>query len=67
MCIENIKIELGSTVKDSINGYQGIAIGRAEYLYGEPNVLVESLELKDGKPQVYWIAEARLIVVKNVG
>ena len=43
-------IKLGSAYKDSITGFQGVAIGRFEYLSGCVRIEIQSMELKDGKP-----------------
>jgi len=53
-------IKLGEKVKDSITGFEGVATGRATYLYGCVRVLVESKKLKDGKPIEEWFDEQRL-------
>lgn len=56
-----IMVELGTKVKDSITGFEGIAVGRAVYLYGCVRVLVEPEEMKDGKPiEAIWFDEQRL-------
>ena len=60
-------IELGSKVKDSITGFEGVSTGRAEYLHGCPSVLVESTELQEGEVKKQWIDEPRLIVLKGAG
>ena len=54
-------VKLGTEVKDSITGLEGVAIGRSEYLYGCVNILVQPKGLKDGKPiEPVWIDEQRL-------
>lgn len=54
-------VTLGSKVKDNITGFEGIATGRSEYLYGCVRVLVEPQELRDGKPiEAQWFDEQRL-------
>jgi len=57
--------KLGDKVKDSITGFDGVAVGRAEYLYGCVRVLVESSELKDGQPIDCWFDEQRLTDKSN--
>lgn len=44
------RIELGWKVKDKISGYEGIVIGRTEWLHGCTRVTIQAQELKDGKP-----------------
>jgi hypothetical protein len=44
-------IPLGSRVKDSITGYEGIATARVTYLYGCVHIAVQSPTLKDNVPQ----------------
>ena len=55
------KVTLGQIVTDGVTGYTGTAIGRAEYLYTGPAVLVASATLNsDGKPNEVWVDEKRL-------
>lgn len=42
-------VRLGTKVKDSITGFEGIAVQRIEYLYGCVRIGVEPLVDKDGK------------------
>ncbi len=44
------EIELGDVVKDTISGFQGVAIGRTEWLYGCERITVQSQKLNEGKP-----------------
>lgn len=54
-------IELGSRVRDLITGFEGAVIGRTEWLYGCARIVVEGLELKDGKPHdPQWFDEQRV-------
>jgi hypothetical protein len=55
-------IKLGTKVKDSISGFEGIATARIEYLYGCVRVLVEPQGLnQDGKPiEAQYFDEQRL-------
>jgi len=54
-------IELGQKVKDSITGFEGIAVAKAIYLNGCISYQVESQKLKDGKTiQPEWFDEQRL-------
>ena len=57
-------IKLGSKVRDNITGFEGIATGRTEWLFGCNRVCVEPTELKDGKPiEAQWFDEQRMEVV----
>jgi hypothetical protein len=57
-------VELGTRVKDKISGFEGIATGRTEYLYGCVRVLVEPERLEAGKPiEGEWFDEQRLVDV----
>lgn len=58
----SFKFELGVTVRDVINGYEGPITGRAQYLTGCTQYLVANSKLdKEGKVQDgYWIDEGRL-------
>ena len=59
-------IKLGSSVKDAITGLKGVAIGRAEYLYSCPRILVQPEGLNDGKIiSSEWMDEPRLNIVEN--
>jgi len=53
-------VQLGDKVTDSITGFSGVAVVRAEYLDKHVRVCVESTELKDGKPVAEWFDEERL-------
>lgn len=54
-------VELGTKVKDSLTGFEGIAVSRCEYLYGCVRVFVEPEQLKDGRPiEGEWFDEQRL-------
>ena len=56
-------IKLGQKVKDSITGFEGIVVARAEYLNGCVSCQVEAKELKDGVPlQAQWFDEQRLTI-----
>ena len=54
-------IELGTKVKDSITGFEGVATGRTVYLNGCVQVLVEPPVGDDGQPgKSHWVDEQRL-------
>jgi len=61
----NEKIELGAIVTDTVTGFTGIAVGRAEYLQGATRVEVQPVKLTGDGDMVKskWIEETRL----NVG
>ncbi|MCK5558785.1 MAG: hypothetical protein KAJ01_10415 [Candidatus Hydrogenedentes bacterium] len=54
-------IKLGDKVKDRISGFEGVAIGRAEYLYGCVQILVQPESLQEsGQPTASrWVDEQR--------
>ena len=58
------KIELGAIVTDTVTGFTGIAIARAEYIYGSTRVEVQPVKLTgDGDlVNAKWIEEDRLKV-----
>jgi subtilase-type serine protease len=59
-------VKLGSVVKDSITGFEGVAVTRAEYLHEVPCVLVAARAARaDGSEDVRWYAEARLVVISE--
>ena len=58
-------IQLGSLVKDKINGFSGVAMSSTVWLYGCIRVYVEPQELFEGKPvSGHTFDEQRLEVVK---
>lgn len=58
-------IKLGSEVKDEMTGLKGIAVGRAEYLYGCATIWVQPKGLNNGeKKEAVWIDEQRIVVLK---
>jgi hypothetical protein len=60
------KISLGSNVEDPITGFKGVAIARAEYMYGCGKILVQPEGLNEGKIiSSEWIDEPRLDVIKD--
>jgi len=60
-----MSIKLGSKVKNIVNGFEGVATGRAEYLTGCNQYLVNPARLdKDGKlMDSQWFDEGVLVVV----
>lgn len=58
-------VKLGSKVKDTITGFEGVAVGRTEWLYGCTRIGVESCTLHEGKPLVEWFDEQRMEVLSE--
>lgn len=46
----SFRYELGSKAKCKITGYTGLITARTEWLYGCRRYVIQSQELKDGKP-----------------
>ncbi len=44
------KIPLGAKARDKVTGYTGIVIAHTEWLYGCLRYVLQSQEMKDGKP-----------------
>lgn len=60
------KIELGNEVKDRITGFQGIATGKAEYLTGCNQYVVQPIcEKNTSYPDAQWFDEGRLEFVSE--
>lgn len=55
------QVKLGSKVKDSATGFEGVVTARCEYLSQAPRLLVESGF--DGKRHEEWFDEGRLAVI----
>lgn len=61
-----MKVTLGKTYKDSISGFEGIAIARTVYIYGCERALIAPTKLKpdgDFLPDC-WFDEAQLVSVR---
>ena len=43
------EIKLGCRVRDTFTGFEGVATGRSEWLYGCTRISIQPTELKDGK------------------
>jgi len=62
-----MEIQLGQAVRDTLTGYQGIAVGRAVYLTSCAKVAVQSRVTADGQPvEREWIDEPLLEVCEQV-
>lgn len=59
-------VELGQTVKDVITGYEGIAVSITEYLHACRRIVVQSRELKDGKPVEDQVFDEQRLTVLDV-
>lgn len=57
-------INLGSMVKDKETGFEGRVTARAEYLYDNTRVLVESVD-STGRPVEWWYDENRVITTDS--
>ena len=58
-------IKLGKRVKDTITGFEGIVVGRTEWLYGCVRVSVQPQTLHEGKPVEYQIFDEPQLVEIN--
>lgn len=57
-------IELGSTARDTITGFEGIVVGRTEWLEGIARVGIQPQELHDGKViETDWFFEGQVEVI----
>ncbi len=55
-------IRLGAHVRCTLTGFKGVAVGRTEYLYSVPVVLVDPCVVESGKiTDSVWLSEARLV------
>lgn len=61
--MSKFKIEMGRKVKDVITGFEGVVGGRAQYLTGCNQYLVQPKGKKDTYPTSAWVDEGRLRVV----
>jgi len=59
-------INLGSKVRDSITGFEGIVTGRAEYLSGCVRILIQPQGLNNDGEMIesQWIDEGQLEIIK---
>lgn len=58
-------IYLGAIVKDRETGYEGVVTARVEYLYFNPQVLVEGID-NTGRPIEHWCAEERVYEIAEL-
>lgn len=60
------KIKVGDRVRDKITGFQGILIGRTQWLHGCDTVGIKPEKLHDGKPiEAVWFDVLRLEIVET--
>jgi len=61
------KLQLGATGQDIITGFEGVLIGKAEYLTGCTQYALSPKVDKDGKIQAAeWFDEGRIRIVGDV-
>jgi len=65
---KTVKIKLGQRVRDTLSGFEGVAFGITDYLYGCRHICIKPTELnKDGEPaKIQWVDEPQCEVVKVV-
>ena len=59
-----MEVKLGEKYRDSITGWEGVAVGRYEYLHGCVRVGLEGN--KDGEPKEFVFDEQRLETLESV-
>ena len=61
-----MKVTLGKQYRDSISGYEGVAIGRTTYLYGCVRVCLSPMKLKDDGDLLpdFWFDEEQLVAMR---
>jgi hypothetical protein len=57
--------KLGDTARDMITGFEGAVTGRAEYITGCAQLLIQSCELHGGDTKSCWFDEARVRLVNR--
>lgn len=58
---------LGEKVKDQISGFTGIVTGKAEYITGCVQYLIQPQSEENDYKEAQWIDEHRLIIIKGQG
>lgn len=59
-------IKLGSKVKDTLTGFEGIAVARTEWLYGCTRISIEPTQLEKGEPiAIHSFDEQRVQVLEE--
>jgi hypothetical protein len=60
------EIELGDIVRDTITGFEGVAVATTEWLNGCRRISIQPQKLHDGKPiESDWFDETQVAVVKK--
>lgn len=61
------KFELGQAVKETVTGFQGVIVGRADYLGGLIRYGVQNLKLDENNDTTKeeWFDEGRLLKVSD--
>lgn len=66
MSTVDFKYELGDTLRETVTGFKGVVMVRAEYSTGCIHYGLQSSKLKDGVMQDwYWLDASRLELVKS--
>ena len=60
-----MKIELGSKVRDAISGFEGVVVGRAEYLYGCVQCYVKAKASEGKSGDGAWLDEPGLELIER--
>ena len=61
-----MKIKLGQKYRDKVSGFEGIAVGKSDWMTGCTTVGLQPGMDKDGKlPDLTWLDENRLELVKE--
>jgi hypothetical protein len=58
-------IELGEKYRDEISGFEGVATGHAEYLYGCEQTMLSGSKHDSHEPDCHWFDDQRLIHVES--
>jgi len=62
----NTSVPLGSKVRETITGFEGIVTARTEWLWGCARVAVQPPALHEGKPvEAQWFDESQVVVIAH--
>ena len=57
-------VNLGDKVKDTVSGYEGIVIGKSDFLFGCTRIAVQAVGLHEEKPiESQWFDEPQVELV----
>lgn len=63
-------IRLGDVVRDKVTGFQGVALGRKDYLYCSPEIWIQPTTCKDDgtlfEPVYFDEARVEVVTARNV-